>query len=425
MSAGGVLVHHFRFGPDSLVWLPNSAAQDWLRGNPFVVSVIPNRQLFPMELVPQEPPFCDDCGGGEDPGTQRVPLGVGRIGARLVSFTGSGVGVAVMDTGINGQHRDFLRADGTRVVSPNCFKDASVTSCDSDVSSMAGGHGTKVAGVIAAVNNTVDLVGVAPESTIYNVNVFRVNSVECPGSFCATDADLIDGLEWILLNPQSPPIQAVNVSLGRRADLGANQVLKDTFQLIQDRDIVTVVAAGNWPNLGNDPTLEVKDVIPAQYPSVMAIASTPAALGSDDGSPCSVLPHVPADTASWFTVDGLFDPNTRTGVTVSAPGEDKEDIVSRPGMCGHQEVGLEVLTREGGVARAPGTSFASPHVAGVVALMKHQARTLGTTVTKISAQDKIRSTATRRLEVPLDSTHPDYSFDGEREGIVWAPGALQ
>lgn len=184
MSAGGLLVHHFRLGPESLVWLPNSVAQERLGSNPLVASVIPNRRLFPAESLPvfwpQEPPFCgDDCGGGgeppPDPSPQRVPLGVSRIGASPggVSFTGSGVGVAVMDTGINGQHRDFIRANGTRVVSLNCFKHSSVTSCDSDVApNNPGGHGTKVAGVIAAVNNTVDLVGVAPGSTIYNVNVF-------------------------------------------------------------------------------------------------------------------------------------------------------------------------------------------------------------------------------------------------------------
>lgn len=431
MSAGGLLVQHFKFSPGSLVWLPNSAAEERLRANPLVTSVVPNRRVFRMEgltgLWPQDEPIIVDGGGGADTSTQRIPRGVSRVGASpgFVSFTGSGVGVAVMDTGVNGQHRDFRRADGSRVVSNICFKETSVPSCDSDVAG-PGGHGTAVAGVIAAVNNNFDLVGAAPDSTIYNVNVFRMNDTECPGTFCATDFDLVFGLEWIIQNHNvvSPPIQVLNVSLGRRADLGANDFLEDAFNRLAALDIVTVVAAGNWPTLGNDPTLEVSGVIPAKYSSVMAIASTTGLMGSDDGSICSIFPHVPEDTASWFTVDGRFD-LLNGGVTVSAPGADKEDIVRTPGQCALLSVGVELLTREGGVGRGSGTSFSSPAVAGVVALMKQKAQSLGIALTKLLAQDKIRATANRRLDVPLDSTHRDYSFDGEREGIAWAPGALQ
>ncbi len=427
LSAGGVLAHHFRFGPDSLVWLPNSAAQERLRRNPLVTSVVPNRRIFPVEslpgLWPSGPPICKDC-GGTDPGSQRVPLGVTRIGAPPRFFTGSGVGVAVVDTGINGQHRDLIRTNGTRVVSPNCFRVAeTVQTCDSDIAPFAGGHGTGVAGVIAAVDNTVDLLGVAPKSSLYDVNVFKFDSVACgqPNVACATDATLIQGLEWIRdhHNTVSPPIQVVNVSLSRTGTAGDNLVLKDRFDQLESRDILTVVAAGN------EPRSEVTGQVPAGYSSVMAIASTTAVAGFDDGSICSALPHVPADTASWFTTDGRFDSKSRIGVTISAPGEDKEDIVQIPDRCALQAVGLELLSKDGGVTRGAGTSFASPHVAGVAALMKEQARTLGTTLTKLAAQDKIRSTASRRGKVPLNSTHVDYTFDGEREGIVWAPGATQ
>jgi subtilisin family serine protease len=333
------------------------------------------------------------------------------------------VGVAVVDSGINGQHRDLIRADGTRVVSTNCFHANPVATCDSDSSLSAGGHGTKVAGIIAAVNNSVDLVGVAPESTLYNVNVFA-DLVEClPGeSFCATDDTLIDGVIWILMNHNtvSPPIQVVNVSLGRPGTPLDNIALGANFNELRLRGIVTAVAACN------DPTLEVKDTIPAGYPTLMAIAGTTAALGSDDGSAsCSIFPHVAADTASWFTTDGRFDPATEVGVTISAPGEDKEDIVKIAGKCVLQSVGLELLSKDGGLSRDAGTSYSSAHVAGVVALMKQQAAALGTTLFLPTARARIRSTANRLLDVPLDSTHASYTFDGEREGIVWAPGALQ
>jgi len=157
----------------------------------------------------------------------------------------------------------------------------------------------------------------------------------------------------------------------------------------------------------------------------MAIASTTAVNGADDGSACAVLPHVPADTASWFTTDGRFDPNTHIGVTVSAPGEEREDVVAAPGACVPRSVGLEVLARDGALARDAGTSLSSAHVAGVVALMKQKAAALGAQLFIQVARQKIQDTASRRGEVPLDSTHTDYTFDSEREGIVWAPAALQ
>lgn len=224
------------------------------------------------------------------------------------------------------------------------------------------------------------------------------------------------GLEWIRLNPQSPPIKVLNVSLVRPGHRDDNIPLRDKFALVTvaPLNIVTVVAAGN------DPTREVSQVVPAAYRSVMAIANTTAALGTDD--PCTAFLRVAADTAAWDTTDGAFDLFMKSGVTVSVPGEEKEDKVGTPtGGCARQIVGLELLTREGGVTRRAGTSFSSPHVAGVAALMKQQTPTL----TLDPARTKIRSSADRQGVVPLDSSYIAYTFDGEREGIVWAPGALQ
>ena len=76
------------------------------------------------------------------------------------------------------------------------------------------GHGTHVTGTIAARNNAVDVVGVAPNATPYAVKV-----LDAQGS--GTDSTVIAGLDWIILNANSvsPPIRVVNMSLGRQGTL--------------------------------------------------------------------------------------------------------------------------------------------------------------------------------------------------------------
>jgi len=76
------------------------------------------------------------------------------------------------------------------------------------------GHGTHVAGIIAARNNPIGVVGVAPDAALYCVNVFQPDPTY---EVVATDESLIAGLQWIAdhANQVSPPIRVVNMSLGR------------------------------------------------------------------------------------------------------------------------------------------------------------------------------------------------------------------
>ncbi|MCH8269381.1 MAG: S8 family serine peptidase [Acidobacteria bacterium] len=104
------------------------------------------------------------------------------------------------------------------------------------------------------------------------------------------------------------------------------------------------------------------------------------------------------------------------GVTVSAPGAQKENI-SRG--CFIQSVGILSTKLDGGTTRLSGTSMSAPHVTGVVALMWEGAATLDPE----SARGILRSTAQNSL-APLDSPLSSYTFDGEREGVVSVPGAL-
>src|SRR3989337_2833592 len=369
--------------PGAAVHIPNERALAALQMDPRVVSVIPDRKVY-AHAKP-------GSGGGGSTLTQVIPSGVERIGASpgIGTGTGKGIGIAVVDTGIDFNHGDLLPAPCA------CFP--SFSSCQDD-----NGHGTHVTGIIAARNNTIDVVGVAPDAIPYAVKVLDQN-----GS--GSDATVISGLDWIYqsANSVTPPIRIVNMSLGRTGTLDDNPLLRQAInKIVNELGISIVVSAGN------DPKIDVSQQVPATYPEVMAIASTTARDGSNM---CRFFKgYVMTDTASFFTTDGVFDPLKKIGVTVSAPGEDKEDI-SR--ACFVQSVGILSTKLGGGTTRMSGTSMAAPHVTGVVARMFE----LNGQVLPEDIRSNIRLTAERHFVAPLDSPTSSYTYDNEREGIVHAP----
>lgn len=393
-TAGAVVRFNFHLVNAAAVFVPNESALSTLLNDPRVAALIPDRPIYAI-VKPDKPPGKGGGGSSTSTSVQVVPSGVQRIGASpgSLTVTGSGIGVAVVDTGL-----DFNHADLT-VSNDACF--TAFVNCQDDH-----GHGTHVGGIVAALNNSIDVVGVAPSATSYAVKV-----LDNTGS--GTDSTVMAGLDWVGGNANSvtPPIRVVNMSLGRPGTLGDNTALRASIQVLKALGISVVVAAGN------DPGKEVSQMVPATYPEVMAVASTTAL---DGANKCLFYSgFIATDTASYFTTDGAFNTTTGIGVTISAPGEDKENITRG---CMAQSVGILSLKLGGGTTRMSGTSMAAPHVAGVVALME-EANGLVNLDPEL-ARGMIRTTAFRIGVAPLNSPTSGYSFDGEREGIVSACGAV-
>jgi len=360
-----------------------------LAADPRVLGVVPDRMVSAIAKSPT---------GGGGGAVQVVPEGLKRIGASpgSLAYNGTGVGVAVVDTGVDYNHADLQPLGGAS------FSAFAGTAQDSN------GHGTHVAGTIAARNNSADVVGVAPAATIYGVKV-----LDAAGS--GSESGVIAGLNWVAANAAlvTPRIRVVNMSLGRPGTLNYNPTQRAAIQNLVASGIAVIVAAGN------DATLEVSQQVPATYSEVIAVASTTAKAGMNSNRSFSGV--IGADTASYFTSDGAFNSATGIGVSISALGATQENI-SRTGQV--QSVGILSTKLGGGTTAMSGTSMASPHTAGVVALIWQKALVLGQTVTPEQIRNRIRSSASNIGSAPFNSPTSSYTFDGVREGVLSAAGAL-
>lgn len=243
---------------------------------------------------------------------QSLPWGITRIDASKSWPTsrGTGIKVAVIDTGIDKAHPDLLQNISGGVNFVQSGRGARTT-VDPAAWNDDNGHGTHVSGTIAAADNTIGVVGVAPNAQLFGVKV--LNSA---GSGYVSD--IISGIEWSVNNN----MQVINMSLGLTSHV---QALQDAVNAADNAGVVVVAAAGNSGD-GNAATNNVN--YPAKYNSTLAISATDS-----------------ADRIATFSSDGIE-------VDIAAPG-----------------VNVYSTTRGGGYGNMSGTSMAAPHVAGVIANM--------------------------------------------------------
>lgn len=178
--------------------------------------------------------------------------GVSRIGADLAAqagFTGAGIKVAVLDTGIDYNHPDLK--DNYRG-GYNFVYDNDDPFDDSMSAYVPTGHGTHVAGIIGARNNGTGVVGVAPEVSLYAVKVLNAG-------LAGDVSDIIAGIEWAINNN----VQIISMSIGSNL---YSEALREACDRAAQAGIILVAAAGNF----NNSSIEY----PAAFDSVIAVTAT-------------------------------------------------------------------------------------------------------------------------------------------------------
>ena len=290
-AAGGAAASGRAIAPGVRVVRGGSAAAARLRRSPGVRWVEPNR-TFRAAAIPNDPLLDQQW-----PLTQPDATGVQEAWRTGV---GGPVTVAVLDTGVDATHPDLA---------PNMWHDpAGGESTDPN------GHGTAVAGIIAARgNNGIGGTGVAQDARIMAVRVLGADAV-------GTTATVVEGMRYALAHGA----RIVNLSL---SGPDRSQALEEQIQAAQAQGVLVVAAAGNQ---GAD--LDAQPSYPAAYPepNVVAVASTG-----------------PGGALSSFSDRGAG------AVDLAAPGEDV--LAPSPG---------------GSYARWSGTSAAAPEVAGAAVLLE-------------------------------------------------------
>ena len=244
--------------------------------------------------------------------------------------------VAIVDTGVIKTHPDLNVVGGV-----NC------STSDRDAWADQNGHGTHVAGTVAALDNEIGVVGVAPGARIWAVRILNADGYGLLSWY-------VCGLDWILAqrdpnDAARPLIEAVNMSVAKSGgdDLACGTKNKDVLHQAICRLYaggITVVAAA-----AND-SRSAAGYVPAAYNEVItvsALADTDGKAGGLGGNRCY----------SWGTydVDDTFADFSNYGsdVDVIAPGKCIWSTVPGPGY-----------------AYSSGTSMAAPAVTGAVALYK-------------------------------------------------------
>lgn len=295
-----------------------------LAKNPRVKSVAPDHAIYLTEIVPN---------------------GISRIhawsfsgptqGAYQAGFTGAGARIAILDTGIDLAHPD-LAASIDNASGKNCL--------NSTLPPQDGhGHGTHVSGTAAAPLNGEGVVGVAPEATLVAIKMFddAGNSSEAL-SLCALD-------RVTQLNTDANSANDIDVA---SMSWGEHRAWGDCSSDALHRAICAARASGAIlvAGAGND-AVDAGDFVPGAFPEVISVS----ALSDFDGEPgrlggCQFVPSL-----FWYECDDTmaFFSDYGPSVDVIAPG-----------------VNVNSTWTGGGYMTIDGTSMATPHVAGVVALMR-------------------------------------------------------
>jgi len=289
----------------------------------------PNWRRYPLAVPPiNDPYFENQRWHYDDINLQQAWQELDANGKEALGS--DAVTVAVLDTGIVLDHPDLA----ANIINGYDFVDNDVDATDpGDKGNQAlrsSFHGTHVAGTVAAISNNIGVAGVAP-----GVKVMPVRVLDTDGGFVS---DIIEGicyaaqLDDAYCNniPVAPMADIINLSLGNS---GRSSIEEHVINLAMDKGLIVIAAAGNASS--SDP------VYPAGYDRVISVSATNSSLG----------------LAAYSNFGSTID--------ITAPGGDSSGSGVFSTVA--DDAGVSVIPAYGSLS---GTSMASPHVAGVAALLK-------------------------------------------------------
>lgn len=247
---------------------------------------------------------------------QTIPYGYKLVGAnkRVPStLSGKGVKVAIIDSGVDTKHPDLSIAGGACMM-----KIIDVRGCNNSYNDDAG-HGTHVAGIIGAKNNSIGVVGIAPQAQLYSVKVLDKNGD-------GTISTVMAGVEWAI----KQDMDVLNISI---ASSNYDEALERMVKQAYDKGMLIVAAAGNEgpPWAGDQSSVQY----PAKFNEVIAVSSI------DNKKQIGELSSIGSE------------------VELAAPGENIYSTVPTSlSMSGYDMMS--------------GTSMAAPYVTGLIALYKEK-----------------------------------------------------
>ena len=260
---------------------------------------------------------------------QTVPTGVKRINDAPYTSPGTinGVTVAILDTGIDLDHPDL---NVNTQYSVNCSGGGPFNGNCKVGGEDGYGHGSHVAGTVGAKDNGIGVIGVAP-----GVELWAVKVLDDRGS--GYMSKIVAGIDYVRQNADL--VDVANMSLGCEC---SSPTMDAAITSAVNAGVTFVVAAGN--EMSNASTFS-----PANHPLVLTVS----AIADFDGVGGGSTDKIVSFSICTENADDSFACFSNFGNTVelAAPG-----------------VSIYSTYKNGGYATFSGTSMASPHVAGAVAL---------------------------------------------------------
>ena len=273
--------------------------------------------------------FPSECVKMAAPAGELLPYGVGRVRGPIADAAAKRVWI--IDSGISVDY-DGRELVVDRSLAAKCDADG----CKPDPADDSFGHGTAVASILGAIDNDEGILGVAPGVTLVPIKVFEQPEADWASIYSATN----------YLIPRVLPGDVVNISFGGLWDplvTADPRGIERQLRMLADLGVRVSVAAGNLDALAN--SAYVQTVSPARAGAYRVPKSGGAVL-----------------TASAIDENDQFWPESGFGNGELAPG----GIHIGPPDVAEPGVRVPALWINGEMRECTGTSFAAPHLAGIL-----------------------------------------------------------